>query len=185
DVDLYVDMGNCTGWASQRLELAPPARLFAPYGLSTMGWSCGAVIGGKRARPERRAIALLGDGAFLMNGAEISSAAHHGIGAVYVVLNDDALGMVNHGEHAQTGHPLSDPFYRLGGPDLVAFARALGADARPAATPGALRSALAEAMRAAEVDGRPQVVVAAIDPHEVPPYGERFRSVAGRADVRA
>ena len=68
---------------------------------------------------------------------------------------------------------------------LLAFARALGADARPAATPGALRSALAEAMRAAEVDGRPQVVVAAIDPHEVPPYGERFRSVAGRADVRA
>ncbi|HEX7240200.1 MAG TPA: thiamine pyrophosphate-binding protein, partial [Longimicrobiaceae bacterium] len=130
-VDLYVDMGNCTGWATHCLRVSPPTRVFYPSGLSSMGWSCGAVIGGKLARPERAAVALVGDGAFLMNGTEVNTAARYGVGAVYVVLNDDSLGMVNHGEHAQNGgaYPLDDPFYGLGGPDLAKFAESLGAAA--------------------------------------------------------
>lgn len=179
-IDLYVDIGNCAGWASHCLQVAPPARVFVPYGLSTMGWSCGAVIGGKIARPERRALALLGDGAFLMNGAELSTAAKHQIGAVYLVLDDDALGMVNHGEHLQTGHPLDDGYYGLGNPDLAAFARALGADAHVADTATAVDDALDAAFAAADAHHRPQVIIARIDPREVPPYGERFRAVGGR-----
>jgi acetolactate synthase-1/2/3 large subunit len=178
-IDLYVDMGNCTGWANHCLWLSPPARIFVPCGLSTMGWSCGAVIGGKLARPERRALALLGDGALLMNGTEINTAAKYGIGVVYLVLNDDSLGMVNHGEHLQTGHPLADGYYALGNPDLVGFARSLGADAYAADTSKTLAAALAAAFTAADETRRPQVIVARIDPREVPPYGERFRSVAG------
>jgi acetolactate synthase-1/2/3 large subunit len=134
-IDLYVDMGNCTGWANHCLWLSPPARIFVPCGLSTMGWSCGAVIGGKLARPERRALALLGDGALLMNGTEINTAAKYGIGVVYLVLNDDSLGMVNHGEHLQTGHPLADGYYALGNPDLVGFARSLGRTLTPPTLP--------------------------------------------------
>lgn len=178
DLDLYVDMGNCTGWATHCLHISPPARMFVPCGLSTMGWSCGAVLGGKLARPERRALALLGDGALLMNGTEINTAARYGIGAVYLVLNDDALGMVNHGERHQTGHPIDDGYYGLGGPDLVAFARSLGADAHAVATAGQAAEALRAAFLAAD-EGRPQVIVARIDPREVPPYGERFRAVSG------
>ena len=177
DLDIYVDMGNCTGWATHCLRIAPPARMFVACGLSTMGWSCGAVIGGKLARPERRALALLGDGALLMNGTEINTAAKYGVGAVYLVLNDDSLGMVNHGEHLQTGHPLDDDYYGLGSPDLVGFARALGATAYAADTAEALTAALDAAFAAADATRRPQVIVARIDPREVPPYGERFRSV--------
>lgn len=179
DLDLYVDMGNCTGWATHCLHISPPARMFVPCGLSTMGWSCGAVLGGKLARPERCALALLGDGALLMNGTEINTATRYGIGAVYLVLNDDALGMVNHGEHHQTGHPLDDGYYGLGGPDLVAFARSLGADAHAVATAGQAATALRVAFMAADATGRPQVIVARIDGREVPPYGERFRAVSG------
>jgi acetolactate synthase-1/2/3 large subunit len=177
ELDLYVDMGNCTGWATHCLRIAPPARMFVPCGLSTMGWSCGAVIGGKLARPERRALALLGDGALLMNGTEINTAAKYGVGAVYLVLNDDSLGMVNHGEHLQTGHPLEDDYYALGSPDLVGFARALGANAVAADTAEDLAAALDASFAAAEETRRPQVIVARIDHREVPPYGERFRSV--------
>ncbi len=177
ELDLYVDMGNCTGWATHCLTISPPARMFVPCGLSTMGWTCGAVIGGKLARPERRALALLGDGALLMNGTEINTAAKYGIGAVYLVLNDDAMGMVNHGEHLQTGHSLGDDYYKLGSPDLVGFARSLGAHAHAAATAEELAAALVAAFAAADEERRPQVIVARIDHREVPPYGERFRSV--------
>jgi len=179
-MDVYVDMGNCTGWATHYLRVAPPARVFTPCGLSSMGWSCGAVIGGKLARPENAAIALVGDGAFLMNGTEVNTAARHGVGAVYLVFNDDYLGMVNHGEHAQTGaHPLDDPYYALGGPDLAAFAESLGARAHVVERAGELDALLPAVLRLADEERRPQVIVARVDFREVPPYGDRFESVGG------
>ncbi len=179
ETDLYVDMGNCTGWSAHCLTVSAPARAFYPCGLSSMGWSCGAVIGGKLARPERTAIALVGDGAFLMNGVEVNTAARYGVGAVYVVLCDDYLGMVNHGEHAQLGTPLDDPYYSLGGPDLAMFAESLGARAYTVERPGELSWALPDALAAADAERRPQVVVVRVDHREVPPYGERFASVKG------
>lgn len=178
--DVYVDMGNCTGWATHCLRVSPPVRVFTPCGLSSMGWSCGAVIGGKLARPENAAIALVGDGSFLMNGAEVNTAARYGVGAVWLVFQDDYLGMVNHGEHAQSGaHPLDDSFYSLGSPDLVAFAESLGARAHLVERAGELDALLPEVLRLADEEGRPQVIVARIDFREVPPYGDRFESVGG------
>ncbi|HSP80074.1 MAG TPA: thiamine pyrophosphate-binding protein, partial [Myxococcaceae bacterium] len=176
--DLYVDMGNCTGWATHCLRIVPPARIFYPCGLSSMGWSVGAVIGGKLGRPENVAIALTGDGSFLMNGTELLTAVRHRVGAIYLVLNDNYLGMVNHGERAQQGeYPLEDPFFSLGDPDLVQFAESLGARGHEVTRPGQLAELLPRVIQRAEAERRPQVIVARIDYREVPPYGDRFSAV--------
>ena len=87
--------------------------------------------------------------------------------------------MVNHGEHAQTRMPLDDDYYSLGGPDLVQFARSLGAAAYRVEKPGQLARLLPAALSAAEADRKPQVLVVSVDPGEVPPYGDRFRAVGG------
>lgn len=180
DMDIYVDMGNCTGWATHCLRIVPPARIFYPSGLSSMGWSCGAVVGGKAGRPDRVALALTGDGSFLMNGTELLTAARYKIGTVTLVLNDNYLGMVNHGERAQVGHySLDDDFYALGNPDLVQFAESLGARAYKARQPGDVARLLAQAIEHARQDRQPQVIVAEIDHRIPPPYGERFKAVAG------
>lgn len=180
ELDLYVDMGNCTGWATHCLRLVPPTRVFYPCGLSSMGWSLGAVIGGKLGRPERGAIALTGDGSFLMNGTELRTAVRYRVGAVYVVLNDNSLGMVNHGEHAQSQGewPLEDDYFSLGEPDLVGFSQALGARAYEVTRPGELARLLPEVLQRADAERLPQVLVCRIDPREVPPYGDRFAAVA-------
>ncbi|EPX57265.1 Acetohydroxy acid synthase [Cystobacter fuscus DSM 2262] len=179
NMDLYIDMGNCTGWASHLLRLTPPTRIFFPCGLSSMGWSCGAVIGGKLGRPERAAVAITGDGAFLMNGTELLTASRYRVGTVTLVLNDNFLGMVNHGEHAQdTTVPLEDDFYGLGDPDLAAFAESLGARAYTVDGPGQLAALLPEVLRRADELGQPQVIIARVDYREVPPYGDRFAAVA-------
>jgi acetolactate synthase-1/2/3 large subunit len=180
DTDLYVDMGNCTGWATHCLRIAPPARIFYPCGLSSMGWSLGAVIGGKIGRPENTAIALTGDGSFLMNGTELLTAVRYRVGAVYLVLNDNYLGMVNHGEHAQSSgeYPLDDPYFSLGDPDLVKFSESLGARAYEVTRPGQLAELLPQVLRRADEERRPQVIVCRIDFREVPPYGDRFTAVA-------
>jgi acetolactate synthase-1/2/3 large subunit len=182
DMDLYIDMGNCTGWASHLLRITPPTRIFFPCGLSSMGWSCGAVIGGKMGRPERAAVAITGDGSFLMNGAELLTASRYRVGTVTLVLNDNFLGMVNHGEHAQdTTVPLEDDFYGLGDPDLASFAESLGARAYTVDGPGQLAALLPEVLRRADELGQPQVIIARIDYREVPPYGDRFAAVASDA----
>jgi acetolactate synthase-1/2/3 large subunit len=179
DMDIYVDMGNCTGWAVRNLIVDPPTRIFIPTGLASMGWSCGAVIGGRIARPERQAVALVGDGAFLMNGNEVATAARHRIGVVYVVLDDGYLGMVNHGESWQTGSDLSDDFYSTGPADLPQFARSLGANVVHIESPKQLLHELPLALKQATSHGIPQVLVAAVNHLEVPPYGERFATVGG------
>ncbi len=181
--DLYVDMGNCTAWATHYLVIDPPARIFYPCGLSSMGWSCGAVVGGRIGDPARTAVALLGDGSFLMNGNEVRTAAKNRVGAVFVVLDDGYLGMVNHGEHAQSGGavPLDDDYYGLGPVDLARFSRALGADAFPVEDVEGFRAAMREARAASAARSRPQVVVVKTDHRVSPPYGERFAMVAGDA----
>ncbi|WP_434299978.1 thiamine pyrophosphate-binding protein [Corallococcus exiguus] len=182
DMDLYIDMGNCTGWTSHLLHITPPARIFYPCGLSSMGWSCGAVIGGKVGRPDRAAVAIVGDGAFLMNGTEMITASRYRVGTVTIVLNDNFLGMVNHGEHVQDRtQPLEDDFYSLGNPDLKAFSESLGARAYTVNGPGQLDALLPEVLRRADETGQPQVIVAHIDYREVPPYGDRFAAVASDA----
>ncbi|MEU1281430.1 thiamine pyrophosphate-binding protein [Streptomyces sp. NPDC005805] len=177
DTDVFVDMGNCTGWATRYLTVDPPGRIFIPTGLATMGWSCGAVIGGKAARPDRNAVALVGDGAFLMNGTEVATAARQRLGVVYVVLNDGYLGMVNHGESWESGADLDDPFYHLGSVDLGEFARSLGARAVRIDSPGQLLKELPLALEQAARQGVPYVLTAAVDHLEPPPYGERFATV--------
>jgi acetolactate synthase-1/2/3 large subunit len=180
DMDLYIDIGNCTGWSAHCLRIAPPGRIFFPTGLTSMGWSCGAVIGGKMGRPNRSAVAITGDGAFLMNGTEMLTAARYRVGTVTVVLNDNYLGMINHGERAQDGaYELEDSFYGLGDPDLVRFSESLGARAYAINQAGQLEALLPEVLARADADRQPQVIVARIDYREVPPYGERFTAVAG------
>jgi acetolactate synthase-1/2/3 large subunit len=144
-----------------------------------MGWSCGAVLGGRVASPHRRALAVVGDGAFMMNGTEVSTGVRQRIGAVYLVLDDGFLGMVNHGESLQTGADLLDPYYAAGCDDLAAFASAMGAGSWVVRRRGELETALKAAFQAADNDHLPQVVVAKVDPTEQPPYGDRFATVAG------
>jgi acetolactate synthase-1/2/3 large subunit len=185
DMDLYIDMGNGTAWATNTLRIVPPTRIFYPCGLSSMGWSCGAVVGGKLGRPDRVAVAITGDGSFVMNGNEVRTAARYRIGAVTVVLNDDYLGMVNHGMlPVENGYSLDDDYYSMGGPDLAGFARSLGADAYDVHRPGQMAGVFAEAVARADSDRRPQVIVAHIDHHEPPPYGDRFRAVHDHGGAR-
>jgi len=182
ETDIYVDIGNCTAWATHCLSINTPTRIFLPCGLSSMGWSCGAVIGGKIGCPERNAIALIGDGAFLMNGTEISTAAKYGIGTITIVLQDNYLGTVNHGELA-AGEPYSidDSFYALGKINIEKLAESLGACAYSAYNIGDVTECLKAAFSAANSQRRPQVIVAHVDHRECPPFGDRFQSVAAAA----
>ena len=127
EIAFFLDIGNSTGFFSHYVQLSLPNLLYSAYGFTCMGWSSGAAVGAKIASPHLTCVAIMGDGAFLMNGIEIQTAARYRVGVIYMVMFDNCYGMVNHGENASSKYPvLQDDYYSLGSPDLIKFAESLG-----------------------------------------------------------
>jgi acetolactate synthase-1/2/3 large subunit len=172
-VNLFLDIGNTTGWCWHYLGIDPPHRTFSNTAMGSMGWGLSAAIGGKLADPSRHALAVMGDGALLMNGSELSTAARYGVGVTAIVFDDGGMNMVTHGMQATHAEPEGlhwHDCYALGSPDLVKFAESLGADARAIVAPGELVESLPGAFDRAERQQKPQVLVVRIDPSRRPPF---------------
>lgn len=172
---IFIDAGNCVGWSLNNLVIDPPVRYQSALAMGPMGFGVAAVVGAKMAAPDRPCLAIVGDGAFMMHGAEISTAAHKRVGAVWVVLDDNDLGMVSQGM-AQLLPPAQDwdGYYQLGRPDLVKFSEGLGARATAVSHEqgsDAAARAIADALACAQATSQPQVVVVRIDTRPAPPYG--------------
>jgi acetolactate synthase-1/2/3 large subunit len=94
DTVYTTDSGNGTFLAMENLKLEGPGRLLAPVDYSCMGYSVPAAIGAKLARPDRPVVALPGDGAFLMTGLELLTAANQGAAIAVFVLRDRELAQI-------------------------------------------------------------------------------------------
>lgn len=173
DGHIFIDCGNCVGWALHYMEIDPPLQFHTALAMGPMGFAVGAVIGAKLGAPQKACIAVCGDGAFMMHGAEISTAAQCGAGAIWIVLNDDDYAMVSQGMESLFDSPSWRGYYRLGSPDLAKFAEGLGAHAVtvPASSgPHEFRAWLETALRDSQ-HGKPQVIVVQIDKDVAPPFG--------------
>ena len=97
-----------------------------------LGYGFPTALGAKVARPDRPVVAACGDGGFLFNSQELSTAVRYGIGVVVVVFNDDAYGNVARDlEEAWGGSIGAD----LANPDFVRLAEAYGVTALRAKEP--------------------------------------------------
>tara|TARA_R110002095_G_scaffold80921_1_gene70211 strand:- start:1497 stop:3335 length:1839 start_codon:yes stop_codon:yes gene_type:complete len=64
----------------------------------SMGWGIGGAIGTALAHPNDPVVCIVGDGSFLMSGQEITVALQEKLNVVFLILNDQNLGMVKHGQ---------------------------------------------------------------------------------------
>lgn len=94
DVVYTTDSGNGTFLAMEHLRLDPPAQLIAPVDYSCMGYSVPAAIGVAFASPGRDVVALPGDGALLMTGLELLTAAAYRAAPLVCVLRDGKLSQI-------------------------------------------------------------------------------------------
>ena len=160
DAIILLDAGNCVSWGIHYFEVSPPGQIHSSLAMGPMGFAVGAVVGAKIGRPDKTSLALVGDGAFMMHGAEVSTAAAHGAGAIWVVLHDNNLLMVSQGENYFFPDPTVWPkMYRLGTPDLAKFAEGLGADAYTVSSPAELAALMPRVIIKAGVETKPQVIV--------------------------
>ncbi len=78
-----------------------------------LGYAYPVALGAKVARPDRPVVSVSGDGGFLFNAQELSTAARHGINVVAVVFNDSSYGNVardlDESWGGQYGAELSNP----------------------------------------------------------------------------
>jgi thiamine pyrophosphate-dependent acetolactate synthase large subunit-like protein len=132
-----VDSGHFLGYPSMFFAV-PDARAWVfPNGFQAVGLGLGNAIGAAIARPDRPALAALGDGGLFMALAELETAARLNINNLIVLVYDDAAygAEVHHFE--PIGHDVSR--VRFKDADLAAIARAAGADAHTIRTTDDLR----------------------------------------------
>ena len=170
DAFIFIDCGNCVGWGLHCLIVGRQQEVHSALAMGPMGFAVCAVAGARLGKPDRLAVALVGDGAFLMQAGEVSTAAGHGVGAVWVVLVDDDLRMVSQGMEVMFHQPGAyEDTYRLGKPDLAKVAEGLGAVVTMVNKPSDLIDAWPEVIKGAN-SGRPQVILAIVDKTAAPPY---------------
>ena len=166
---IFVDAGNSCGFSSHYLEIDPPSQVHPALDVGAMGYAVGAVVGGKLAAGDQTCVAVCGDGGFMMHGAEVSTAHQYGLGAIWMVWDDNDLSMVSQGMDYYFPNPEWKDYYKLGKPDIVEYATGLGADAVRVSTPESLTEALKNAIAGGR-EGRPQVIAIRHDDSAMPPY---------------
>jgi acetolactate synthase-1/2/3 large subunit len=159
DAVYATDSGNGTFLAMEHLRLDRPGRFLAPVDFSCMGYAVPAAIGAALANPGRDVIALPGDGAFLMTGLELATAAAYGIGVVACLLRDGELAQIAQFQRTAFAGTANSTVAAY---DAKAFAQTTGAAYVPCSRDAHLEEALSEAFATAR-GGRPVIVDVAID----------------------
>ena len=163
DAILFVDVGNSINWVIHYMKFRRPGSVITPFGMLTMGYGIAAAVGGKLAAGRRPVVCLAGDGCFLMNGMEIATAVHNDIPVVYVILNNQKLGLVHDLQTFSLGqNTVATRFRKI---NAAKVAEGLGAVGHVVEKPGELKRLLPEAI----ASGKTTVIDCIIDPNEVPP----------------
>ena len=120
------------------------AKTYIDAGYSfNVGYSFPTALGVKVAKPDRPVLCMVGDGGFMFNASELSTAVKYGISVVTVLFNNDSYGNVERDlEDAFGGTYETD----LHNPDFVKFAESFGAVAMRVSDPLELETLIHEAL---------------------------------------
>lgn len=156
------DIGSTPSYVYSMLNFELPGTLITPLRLGGVGFSIPAALGSKLARPDMPVVALLGDGAFTMEISSLITAVEYGINIVAIVFDNSAWGA----EKANQQHFYERRYVgtNLSNPDLLALAKALGADAYSVSS---VRD-FVDVFQGTGSAERPTVIHVSVDPERFP-----------------
>jgi acetolactate synthase-1/2/3 large subunit len=111
----------------------------------TLGFGFATALGAKVGRPDRPVVSVSGDGGFMFNVQELSTAVRHGIDIVAIVFADGAYGNVRRMQKEDYGNRLIG--VDLQNPQFPKMAESFGAAGVRTTTPDGLRRELAAALK--------------------------------------
>ena len=125
-----------------------------------IGWGIAAAVGVQLAQPDRRVVALLGDGSAMYSIQALWTAAHHKLPMTFVVFNNGGYRIIKqrlklfHSTDRFIGMDLTDPPI-----EFAALAAALGVQGHRVETPAAFKAAFADAVAA----NKPTLIEVVVD----------------------
>jgi acetolactate synthase I/II/III large subunit len=140
---LVSDVGTHKIWIARAFPAYEPNTVLISNGLAAMGFALPAAISAKLVHPERKVVAVSGDGGFLMNCQELETAQRLGLAVVNVIFRDGGYNLIQWKQQTHLGRESGVTF---GNPDFVELARAFGAKGYRVDSARQLGPILAEAM---------------------------------------
>jgi acetolactate synthase-1/2/3 large subunit len=121
---VLVDTGAVKMWMARLYPTYKPNTCLISNGLSTMAFALPGAIAVKLACPERKVLAAVGDGGFLMLGSELGTAVREHVPIVVLIWEDQSYGLIKWKMDLELGRHSSVDFRT---PDFVKYAESFGA----------------------------------------------------------
>ncbi len=121
---IALDNGVYKIWFARNYKAYGPNTVLLDNALASMGAGLPSAIAARIVFPNRKILAICGDGGFMMNSQEMETAVRLGIDLVIIVLRDNGYGMV---KWKQVNMGFSDFGLDIGNPNFVAYAESYGA----------------------------------------------------------
>jgi acetolactate synthase-1/2/3 large subunit len=118
------DTGAAKMWMARLYPTYAPNTCLISNGLATMAFALPGAFAAKLAFPDRKVLAAVGDGAFLMSAAEIETAVREQVPIVILVWVDGGYGLIGWKQDLHFGRRAAVSFNN---PDFVRFAESFGA----------------------------------------------------------
>ena len=121
---VLVDTGATKMWMARLYPTYESNPCLVSNGLSTMGFALPGALGVKLAQPDSKVLAVVGDGAFLMNSQEIETAVRERIPLVVLIWEDGGYGLIEWKMDLELGEHY---YVKFNNPDIVKYAESFGA----------------------------------------------------------
>jgi acetolactate synthase-1/2/3 large subunit len=139
---LALDNGMYKIWFARNYRTRMANTLLLDNALATMGAGLPSAIVAAMLYPERRVMAVCGDGGFMMNSQELETAIRLKINLVVLIIEDHAYGMIR---WKQAVDKFPDFGMTFDNPDFVKYAESYGAKGVRVGKIGEFRPILADA----------------------------------------
>jgi acetolactate synthase I/II/III large subunit len=137
------DTGAVKMWMARLYPTYRPNTCLISNGLATMAFSLPGAFAAKLVYPDRKVLAVMGDGAFAMSMSEIETAVREGVHFVVMVWVDGGYGLIG---WKQDIHFSRRSAVSFGNPDFVRLAESFGAKGYQVGAAGELAPTLQKAL---------------------------------------
>ena len=145
---IALDNGVYKIWFARNYRAHLPNTVLLDNALATMGAGLPSAMAAQIVFPERRVMAICGDGGFLMNSAEMETAVRLKLNLIVLILRDNSYGMIKW-KQSNMGFP--NWGLDFGNPDFVKYAESYGAHGHRVASAEGLAPLLEQCYQAGGV----------------------------------
>ncbi len=145
---LISDVGAHKMWISRHYNCLEPNTCLISNGFATMGIAVPGAIAAKLVHPEKKVLAVSGDGGFMMNCQEIETAVRLNVPIVVLIMRDDSYGLIKWKQDDRFGQHC---FVDFANPDFVQLAESMHAKGYRVDKAEELKEILEEAFASGQV----------------------------------